>query len=583
MTGTVHLSADGTQLLIRFPYREDLVSTVKELPGRRWDPRQKQWTVPVASVEKVYAMLSARYFDFAPEVSSLLAGTLGKARPAGGDAAGEGAAGEGAARGGTGSRTGHRRDREPAPPQDALSVSALNELVREALRSRFPESVWVVGEVVDFDKQAGRRHRFFTLVEREDEEARPKASVDVVLFERTASELLPRLERGADALTLQDGIEIRARVRVDLYPPSGRYQLVIEDIDPTFTLGKMALSREQILSRLREAGLIDRNRSLPLPVPCLRIGVLTSPESDGWNDLWRHLQEGKAPFSIALHPIRVQGAELKPTILAGLAWFAERASDFDVLCIVRGGGSRTDLSWFDDLDIATAVASHPLKIVVGIGHQRDLSVLDSIAHSEKTPTAVAALLVRNIEAAREQVSASTRRLADAVASVVGARRRGLAARAGDLQATVADRLAGERTFLSSAARALALGSRRCLRDGLRDAAEKSRAIRGATRILLQRSRGMLSLAAERLAHAAGSAIERARWLIEQRDARQRLLDPRAVLRRGFALVRGPDGRIRPSASLLEPESQITIQMRDGTVRAETIEVKADVREVQEEE
>ena len=90
---------------------------------------------------------------------------------------------------------------------------------------------------------------------------------------------------------------------------------------------------------------------------------------------------------MTLFPVKVQGVELKPTLLTGLSWFAAREHEYDVLCIVRGGGSRSDLAWFDDRDVALAVARHPLKIVVGIGHQRDQSVLDAIAHSEKTPTA----------------------------------------------------------------------------------------------------------------------------------------------------------------------------------------------------
>ena len=404
MTGTVELDPDGTSLLIRFPYREDLVAIVKELPGRRWDPKGKVWRVPAAQVERVFTILSRHLFEFAPEIPSLLAGTLGTPSAAT-DAASP-------------TRAQQARLPLPQPATDtdatpALSISALNTRVRDGLRQSFPEAIWVVGEIVDFDKSAGREHRFFQLVEKSPRQPRAVAAVEVALFGRTAEWLLPRLAVGETPLTLRDGIEIRALVKVDLYPASGRFQVVIQDIDPSFTLGKLALTREQILRELLAAGLATRNRALPLPVPALRIGVLTSPESDGWNDFLRHLQEARLGFDVTLVPIKVQGAELKPSLLRGLAWFADRATDFDVLCIVRGGGSRTDLAWFDDIDIARAVAQHPLKVVVGIGHQRDQSVLDAIAHSEKTPTAVAELLVRGIEEARADTRERAARLLQA--------------------------------------------------------------------------------------------------------------------------------------------------------------------------
>ena len=152
MTGTVELDQDGTSLLIRFPYREDLVALVKDLPGRRWDPKTKVWKVPAAHVEKVYSVLSRHLFEFGPEIPSLLAGTLGT-RPAPAAASATAA-------------------KELAPPpasteSPALRISELNTLVRDGLRRQFADAFWVQGEVVDYDKGAGRQHRFFQLVEKE--------------------------------------------------------------------------------------------------------------------------------------------------------------------------------------------------------------------------------------------------------------------------------------------------------------------------------------------------------------------------------------------------------------------------------
>lgn len=531
MTGTVELDPDGTHLLIRFPYREDLVAMVKELPGRRWDPKQKVWRVPATHVEQVFSACSRHLFEFAPEISSLLAGTLRAAPPPASKPA----------------RATPAPAAVPLPTADAatppaLSISALNARVRDGLRREFPDALWVVGEIVDFDKSAGRQHRFFQLIEKAHGEARPLAAVEVALFASAAERLLPALLRHDPPLELRDGLEVRVMVRVDLYPATGRFQIVVQDIDPSFTLGKLALTKEQILRELHGLGLATRNRGLGFPVPALRIGVLTSPDADGWNDFLRHAEEARVGFAITLFPIKVQGLELKPTLLAGLAWFAQHAADFDVLCIVRGGGSRTDLAWFDDRDVAFAVAKHPLKVVVGIGHQRDQSVLDAIAHSEKTPTAVAELLVRGVQDARADVQDRARRLHDAVADQLAAQAAELTTMGASLQ-----RAAGHR-----------------LRRAHADLARAGRGLEAGTRYHLLACQQELQQQTMRTTHASERRFERATAALEQHATRIRLLDPTRVLARGYAMVRDADGRIAPSVAKIRPQQELRVQWRDGS-------------------
>lgn len=533
MSGTVELDADGSHLLIRFPYREDLVAVVKDLPGRRWDPRQKVWRVPAANVEAVFAALSRHLFEFAPEIPQLLAGTLrvpaAKAAPRPAAAATTTTTAAAAASGGE------------AGDAPALTISQLNTRVRDALRELFPAAVWVVGEIVDFDKTADREHHFFQLVEKAPGNQRPAGAVEVALFGGTAERLLPRLAAGETPLTLRDGIEIRALVKVDLYPASGRYQVVVQDIDPSFTFGKLALSREQILRELRDKGLAERNRSLGFPIPALRIGVLTSPDADGWNDFLRHLQESGIGFAVTLFPVRVQGAELKPSLLAGLAWFERHAARFDVLCIVRGGGSRTDLAGFDDRELALAVARHPLKIVVGIGHQRDQSVLDQIAHSEKTPTAVAGLLVRGIESAREDLQERAVRLANTVTGHLAAETRRLDRLGRDLQRATGQRLQGAAGELAAAGRQLD----------------------HAVTLRLAGERSALAAGLARVRHGATRLLDRQTARLDQHAVRQRLLDPVRVVARGFAIVRDAAGKVLPAAARLTTDAAVRLQLRDG--------------------
>ncbi|HEB53172.1 MAG TPA: exodeoxyribonuclease VII large subunit, partial [bacterium] len=455
-------------------------------------------------------------FEFAPEIPSLLAGTL------------------------TAPTAPPPVESDEPPP--ALTISEFNQRVKGCIADAFPQSIWLIGEVVDFDKSSGREHRFFRLVEKMPRAQRPKAVVDVAMFARTAEKLLPALERGDPPLTLRDGLEIRALVRPDFYPGSGRFQVIVNDIDPSFTLGKLALTKEQILRELAQKGLLERNRQLGLPVPTLRVGVLTSPDADGWNDFLRHAEESRCGFDVTLFPIKVQGVDLKPTLLRGLAWFAEHSNQFDVLCIVRGGGSRTDLAWFDDREVAIAVARHPLKVIVGIGHQRDQSVLDVIAQSEKTPTAVAELLVRLVESARNDVRERGERLADTVADVLADSAHALAETSRRIARATGDRLAAAHRRLAEAGRDLAVH----------------------TNLRLMRERTESARAVMRLQNASGRLLERAAVRLERADTRRRLLDPKRVLQRGFTIVRGQDGRIAPSIAKLATSERLAIQFRDGT-------------------
>ncbi len=551
MNGTVELTPDRAHLLIRFPYREDLLAEVRELPGRRWDPKQKVWRIPADQVELVYATFARHLFEFAPEVSGLLAGTLGSApkpvEPPAADAA-------------------RPVDGERSPADDSLSISGLNQRVRDTLRTQFPQRLWIVGEVVDYDKQAERQHRFFSLIEKAAGEARPRARVEAALFERTALELLPRLQAQAAEFTLRDGIEIRALVRVDFYVQSGRFQVVLEDIDPSFTLGKLALTREQILRELRDRGLVEQNRALPLPVPPLRLGVLASPDSDGWNDFLRHLQESGVGFQVRLFAVKVQGLEVRKSVLAGLAWFGAHAAEFDVVCILRGGGSRTDLAWFDDLELAVAVAQHPLKVLVGIGHQRDQSVLDVIAHSEKTPTAVAERLVATVQLARRSVTQQAVRLQTCVGRTLARAAATLGNAAAWLRQTLAGRLLRERIHLQTTARDLDRGCTRLLADARAQLGHAARDLQGEALRRCDRARSALATTAQRCGNAAERRLERATARLDQAAARHRLLDPRAVLQRGFAIVRTTDGRVLPAADRVTPDQILDVQFRDGAVR-----------------
>ncbi len=573
----VELAPDGRTLHIRFRYRPELVDMVKSLDGRRWDNAKKTWSVPAQHVEQVYRLLAPHRFEFSSDVLSLMAGTL--------TAAGQTAKEKPRAQTGAlplgelspAAPPPRTASQEPpaAGAQAAITVSELNRQIQACLRGGFPEHVWVVGEVIDFDKGNRAGHRYFSLIEKAANQHKASARIDAVLWENTAARLLTRLAQQAPDFAMRDGIEIRALVKIDFYVPSGRMSVHVEDIDPNHTLGKMALNREQVLRDLREKGLADKNRSLPLPIPPLRVGVLTSDAADGWNDFRKHLEQSGAGFHVTLLPVAVQGDKVRATVLAGLRWFAARADEFDCVCIVRGGGSRTDLAWFDDAEIAMAVAQHPLKILIGIGHERDRSVLDEIAHSEKTPTAVAEMLARTVLDERRANASRAIALQQLVADILNTANKRLDKAASALRQGVVIRLQSERSRLEEAGRRLKLGTRRKIGDARRDVAEFASKLRSAAQHACSERRHALLRASDRLVAGANRRIERDRGRLDTLAARRRLLDPRAVLRRGFALVRDADGRVIPAAAKIAAGQELSVHLRDGQIRtrAESVEIQ----------
>ena len=569
MRNEVDLAPDGATLRIRFGYRPDLVALVKELPDRRFDGMTKTWSVPARHAEAVYTKLARHLFDFAPDVMSMVAGTMSK--PSGAKAAATPGASPRSELPFAGDDESSAATTTSVP--DSISVSQLNEKIKDALLGNFAQRIWVTGEVFDFDKNANKPHKYFALVEKGEGASKQKARIDAVMWGDKANEVFRKLAQQAPDFAMRDGIEIRALVKVDFYVPTGRVSVHVEDIDPAFTLGKLALNREQILRTLREQGLADANKSLPLPIPPLRIGVLTSPDADGWNDFKKHLESSGVGFAVTIVPVKVQGAEVRATVLAGLRWFAERAADFDCVCILRGGGSRTDLAWFDDMDIALAVARLPLKALIGIGHERDRSVLDEIAHSEKTPTAVAAFLVDTVLGLRRKVAERAVQLQRSVGRLLQREAQWLARSTVSLESGVNARLRGERQRLATATRDLARGSLLALANGKSALAAAADKLRTSALKSCERERQALLRASDRGRHAAQRVVERAGDRLERLSLRLRLLDPRKVVARGYALVRDDKGRVLPSASRVEAGQNLVLQMRDGAVRvrAESIE------------
>jgi exodeoxyribonuclease VII large subunit len=315
-------------------------------------------------------------------------------------------------------------------------------------------------------------------------------------------------------------MQVRIRARIDFYPPSGRLQLIMQGIDPGFTLGRLAAERERLLHALADEGLLRANRANPIPVPPLRVGLVTSVGSAAHADFNEELSCSGFPFTILERDARVQGEGSAIDLAEALHMVATHRPD--VIALVRGGGSATDLAAFDAEVLARTIATLDVAVVTGIGHEVDRAVADEVAHSAfKTPTACAAAIVGQVTA-----------FADAFA---------------DLQESIAQR-AG-----ASTARAA---------DLLDDLAHRTAT--SATAVLDRRTDRLDDLVG-RLRRSPTATLERQVERLAGITDNLRALDPARILARGWSITRLADGTLVRSVTDTATGDTLVTHVAGGTV------------------
>lgn len=277
-----------------------------------------------------------------------------------------------------------------------LSLYALNNMVRNAISEAMPARYWVTGELSEV-RETSSGHCYFELVERDEATSAIVAKARGTIWARTYTMLRPYfLEQTGHRFAA--GLKVLLQVTVEFHELYG-YSLYVCDIEPAFTLGDMARQRQLIIKRLTEEGVIDLNKELPFPALPQRIAVISSSYAAGYGDFCDQLAGN--PYGFVFYPhlfaAPMQGSKVESGIIDALYRIADNIDAWDVVVIIRGGGATSELSCFDTYNLANNCAQFPLPIITGIGHQRDDTVLDVVAHTRvKTPTAAAELLIHTV-------------------------------------------------------------------------------------------------------------------------------------------------------------------------------------------
>lgn len=294
-----------------------------------------------------------------------------------------------------------------------LTLYELNNIVRRVIDSQMTDEYWVTAELSEARQSAG--HCYMELIQKDEEMNTPIARASAKCWRSTWSRLLPKFLEAAGTAP-RPGMMVMLRVYPQFHEAYG-FSWIVTDIDPTYTLGDMARRRMEIIKTLKDEGVFDLNKQLSFPMFAQRIAVISSATAAGYGDFCDQLSNNPYGFAFTttLFPATMQGEGVEQSIIARLNGIYDCVEDFDCVVIIRGGGASSDLSGFDSLPLAENIANFPLPVITGIGHDRDETIADMVAHSRvKTPTAAAALLIDNLCDTAARIQNAQQRIYDKV-------------------------------------------------------------------------------------------------------------------------------------------------------------------------
>ncbi|MDE6577437.1 MAG: exodeoxyribonuclease VII large subunit [Muribaculaceae bacterium] len=458
---------------------------------------------------------------------------------------------------------------EPAYPLNAptgLTLSQYAAWIGEAMR-RVPElwNAWVIAELSDVRVNGG--HCYMELVEKNaagQTVAKMRATIWASTFYPLRKKFL-----AATGREVATGMKVLLRGSASHHPLYG-LSFNIVDIDPSFTLGDIERLRREILQRLTREGIIDNNKKQHLPLAPQRVAVISAPGAAGYGDFMNHLLGNSEKYVFYTHLFQavMQGDRTSSSVRAALEMVEQTIDLWDCVVIIRGGGATTDLNGFDDYELAKAVALCSLPVIVGIGHERDRTVLDEIAHTRmKTPTAVAGFLVDSLREAETRAASLT----DFIARYSTDRIKGETQRLANLEATV-PALASARIAAASS-----LLDRELTRIPVLVSSRLERASSRLDRIsdlLRQVSSNRTVRAADRLIQlenlfsmAAVNVLNRASERVRSLESLVNVLSPSNTLSRGYSITR-VGGKAVTDVGQLPPGTRFTTTLLNGTVEAE---------------
>lgn len=404
-------------------------------------------------------------------------------------------------------------------------------------------NVWVHGVITQITEKGNMV--YMSIADFNEGDVKPEATLPLSCYAGRFAIIKSKAENCPTPFKIKEQLKVCFLVKADVYIPFGKLQGNILDIDPVYTLGELAVTRAAILKRLALEGLLDKNKNLELADIPLQVGLITGEKTAAFKDFTTRLAASPFKFSVTTEYARMQGNETEASVIAAMEKLLQN-KELDVICIVRGGGSKTDLNYFDSEALCRAVANCPIPIFTGIGHEIDKSLLDEVAYQSCiTPTDCAKRLVERATESWNRMVEAAKEISDQARNMLVENRRTLASYGSSLQQKVSSRLLQEKTLFAKFSTSLQKDVQFIVKNEVNRIDRNEEGLRQGSRKILD--------------------LEKTRFELFQTKVNS--ADPQNVIAKGYTLTLDSNGKFIRNANQLKAGDVVTTRFKDGTVES----------------
>jgi exodeoxyribonuclease VII large subunit len=449
---------------------------------------------------------------------------------------------------------------------ESISLFELNNQVKNGIRELFPGNYWIVGEISEMNtNQSG--HCYLELIEKKQDSEQILARAKATIWAYTFRMLRPYFE-SVTGQHLVTGIKVLVQVSIEFHEVYG-YSLNIKDIEPNFTLGDLTRKRQEIIKQLQEEGVFHLNKELELPLVPQRIAVISSETAAGYGDFVDQLTKNRKGYSfyIQLYNAFMQGNEAEQSIIEALEKIFQSVDNFDLVVIIRGGGSQMDLNCFNSYWLCYHITQFPLPVLTGIGHERDETIADLVAHTSlKTPTAVAEFIIEKVSGFDEQLDEMHERLLSVAIGQLDSWKEETTKNLQRIVSLVKIHLGSEKQKMKSLG-AISINSLKTyLQRNRRHLSTVPGQIKSSLHHFLSHRLQYIRQTQKSTGIRAKSIVKEESQRLHQFETANHLLDPVHVLKRGYTLT-FRDGKLIKTSTRAKPGDILTTKWFDGTVQS----------------
>ena len=456
-----------------------------------------------------------------------------------------------------------------------ITLLELNKSIQDALKNSFPGSIWIIAEISEL-KVNRNGHCYLELIEKDAITDNIIAKTRAIIWAFTFRMLKPYFEN-TTGHELIPGIKILIQAKIEFHELYG-LSLNITDIDPNYTLGDLAQKRIEILKSLEEDGVLNMNKEVSFPIVPQKIAIISSETAAGYQDFINQLTNNTYGFKyyVKLFPALMQGVQAEDSIITSLEKIYDYEDLFDIVVIIRGGGSQADLNCFDNYLLASNIAQFPLPVLTGIGHDKDESVVDIVAHQKlKTPTAVAEFIIERTNEFNNYLDLQKENLYNYFIDYIDDKKNNISNYINKI-IPVARTIVDKNSFLLKiTAEQLKNKSQKIIHVKIKQISIYSSVLGLFLNKNLTNNNNNLHILKNKLENNYKLNIQKQYLILENNSDKIKLLNPESILKRGYSVTYKNGKRIK-NVNEIEKKDEIITKLFSGFIRS-TVEEKNEIK------